>query len=152
MGKENLIQYNGQTPEIARENGRKGGLASGVSKQKRKMLREVLNDLLPMEIKDEELRTALESRGLEPTHEVAVAFAAIQRAERGDIEAARFIRDTRGEKPTENKNIAVGSIMDTPIQAMDLSTLSDEQLYALAYNRGGYPELLVSPAGEKENA
>lgn len=152
MGKENLIQYNGQTPEIARENGRKGGLTSGVSKRKRKMLREVLNELLPMEVTDEELRTALESRGLEPTHEVAMAFAAIQRAERGDIEAARFIRDTRGEKPTENKNIAVGNIMDTPIQAMDLSALSDEQLYALIYGRGGCPELLASPTGEEENA
>lgn len=148
MGKENLIQYNGQTPEIARKNGRKGGLASGASKKRRKLLREVINDLLPMEIKDEELRVALESKGLEPTHEVALAFAAIQRAERGDIEAARFIRDTCGEKPTENKNIAVGSVMDLPIQALDLSTLSDEQLYALAYDQGDCYELLVSSSEE----
>ena len=59
MGKENLIQYNGQTPEIARENGRKGGLASGVAKRRRKALCEVLNELLPMEIKDDDLREAL---------------------------------------------------------------------------------------------
>ena len=52
MGKENLIQYNGQTPAIARENGRKGGVASGASKRRRKALREVFNELLPMEVKD----------------------------------------------------------------------------------------------------
>lgn len=134
MGKENLIQYNGQTPEIARENGRKGGLASGVAKRRRKALCEVLNELLPMEIKDDDLREALLAVGLEPTHEIAVAYAAIKRAERGDIEAARFIRDTRGEKPTNN--VAVSSILDMvdrPLMELDFKKMSDEELIALAY-------------------
>lgn len=129
LGKENLIQYNGQTPAIARENGRKGGVASGASKRRRKALREVFNELLPMEVKDEELRSALLAVGLEPTHETAIAFAAILRAERGDIEAARFIRDTRGEKPTNN--IAVGNILDTPTTEIDFGKLSDAELYAM---------------------
>ena len=97
MNSKNLIQYNGQTPEMARENGRKGGIASGVAKRQRKQLREVINEVLPMEVTDPELKAILESYGLNPTHEVAMVVAALQRAERGDIEAARFIRDTRGE-------------------------------------------------------
>ena len=38
MNTKNLIQYNGQTPEMARENGRKGGIASGVAKRQIKLI------------------------------------------------------------------------------------------------------------------
>ena len=128
---EHLIQYNGQTPEQARENGRKGGLASGAARRQRKLLRELLNDIMPREVTDEELRKRLEMAGLAPTHEVAMCFAAILRAEKGDIEAARFIRDTRGEKPVEG--LAVGQLLDVPVQSMDMSKLSDAELQAIAY-------------------
>lgn len=134
MGKgrtENLIQYNGLTPEEARANGRKGGLASVESRRRKKLLRETINEIMPLEIADEELREKLLAVGLEPTYEVAMSFAAISRAARGDIEAARFIRDTRGEKPTES--LAVGQFLDTPVWSMDLSRMSDEELMALAY-------------------
>ena len=117
MSKSNLVQFNGQTPQEARENGRKGGLASGVSRQRKKLLRELFNELLPLEVTEPELRELLESAGLEPTHEAAVCLAAVKRAEKGDIEAARFIRDTRGEKP---------------VRAMDLTQMSDAELEALA--------------------
>ena len=130
MNTKNLIQYNGQTPEMARENGRKGGIASGVAKRQRKQLREVINEVLPMEVTDPELKAILESYGLKPTHEVAMVVAALQRAERGNIEAARFIRDTRGEKPVAE--VAVGNIYDKPIRSLDLSQLSDAELEALA--------------------
>ena len=130
MNNQNLKPYNAQSVEVARENGRKGGLASGVAKRQRKQLREVINEVLPMEVSDPELKAILESYGLKPTHEVAMVVAALQRAERGDIEAARFIRDTRGEKPVAE--IAMGAIMDRPIRSMDLSQLSDAELEALA--------------------
>lgn len=128
---EYLIQYNGQTPEQARENGRKGGLASGVAKRQRKLLRELLNDIMPREVTDAELRERLEQAGLEPTHEVAMCYAALLRAEKGDIEAARFIRDTRGEKPVEG--LAVGQLLDAPVQSLDMRQLSDAELQAIAY-------------------
>lgn len=134
MGKGNpktLIQYNGQTPEQARENGRKGGLASGVARQRRKLIRETINEIMPLEVADQELRAALLEAGLEPTYEVAMSFAAIKRAAKGDIEAARFIRDTRGEKPAEG--LVVGQLLDAPVGALDMSKLSDAELRAIAY-------------------
>lgn len=143
MNTKHLIQYNGQTPEQARENGRKGGIASGVAKRRRKQLREVINEILPLPVEDPEVRAVLESYGLEPTHEVAMVVAALQRAERGDIEAARFIRDTRGEKPVAE--VAVGNILDKPVQSLDLSKLSDAELEALA---DMYAERDALPAGE----
>lgn len=130
---KHLIQYNGQTPEQARENGQKGGLASGAARKRRKrrkLLRELLNEIMPLEVQDPELRAALEEHGLTPTHEMAMCLAAVRRAEHGDIEAARFIRDTKGEKPVEG--LAVGQLLDQPVKAMDLSQLSDHELRALA--------------------
>ena len=61
---------------------------------------------------------------------MAMAVAALQRAERGDIEAARFIRDTRGEKPVAET--AMGSLPDRPVRSMNLSQLSDAESEALA--------------------
>ena len=130
MNEKNLNPYSAKSVEIARENGRKGGIASGVAKRKRKQLREVINEVLPMEVGDPELKAALEAYGLKPTHEVAMVVAALQRAERGDIEAARFIRDTCGEKPVAEINM--GSIVERPVRSLDLSQLSDDELAALA--------------------
>ncbi len=127
---QNLIQYNGQTPEIARENGRKGGLASGVSKQRRKLIRETINEIMPLEVSDDELREALQAAGLPPTFENAMVYSALRRAIRGDIEACRFIRDTRGEKPAES--LAIAPLLDKPLHSIDMSKLTDEELMAIA--------------------
>lgn len=128
-GTPNLIQYNGQTPEMARENGRKGGIASGEAKRRNKTFREMINRVLALGVTDDEIRERLEAEGLETTHDLAIVLAAVVKAERGDMEAARFIRDTRGEKPTEALQLG---ITDKPIKSMDLSKLSDAELEALA--------------------
>lgn len=131
MSVENLIQYNPErsTPEQRRENARKAGLASGVARQKRKKLRDVLGDMMTSHVTEEELRVALETAGYAPTHENAIALAAIIKASHGDIEAARFVRDTLGEKPTESFNLAT---TDRPIRSLDLSGYTDAELEAIA--------------------
>ena len=129
---EGLQKANAERTSLeAREIGRKGGLASGEARRKKKLLRDVFNDLLPREVQDSDVRDALEAAGLEPTHESALALAVMLKAERGDVDAAKFIRDTRGEKPSEK--LAVGNMIDIgyPVHSMDLSKLSDEELYAL---------------------
>ncbi len=131
MSVENLIQYNPErsTPEQRRENARKAGLASGVARQKRKKLRDVLANMMTFHVTEEELRVALETAGYEPTHENAIGLAAIIKASHGDIEAARFVRDTLGEKPTESFNLAT---TDRPIRSLDLSGYTDADLEAIA--------------------
>jgi len=131
MSVENLIQYNPgrSTPEQRRENARKAGLASGVARQKRKKLRDVLGNMMTSHVTEEELRVALETAGYEPTHENAIGLAAIIKASHGDIEAARFVRDTLGEKPTESFNLAT---TDRPIRSLDLSSYTDAELEAIA--------------------
>jgi hypothetical protein len=149
-GTANLIQNQkgGLTSEKAREIGQKGAAASVISRRRRKAMREVMNNIMTCDVSDETLRGMLAAAGIEPTNENAIPFAMINRAARGDVEAARFVRDTLGEKPTENYNFSVGS---KPVKSLDLSGYSDEELERLAdgvddENDGG-----TLPAHERPN-
>jgi hypothetical protein len=73
----------------ARERGRKGGLASGEARRKRKTLKE---ELLLM-LADGETQQS-------------VTLALIEKAMSGDTKAFEVIRDTIGEKPVDKVMIA----------------------------------------------
>jgi hypothetical protein len=121
--------YAAQTPEARAELNRKAGEASGKARRKYSTFRALLKQALLLDVDDPQLRLAMEGVGLEPTRQNAIILAAIAKAGTGDIEAARFVRDTIGEKPTEQYNIATS---DKPIKALDLSGMSDDELEALA--------------------
>ena len=105
-----------QDREKAAENGRKGGKASGEAKRRKKEMRERLEMLLSMPISNgkgaeiEKIKSFGAIKGKNITVEDAILIAITQKAMKGDIPAGTFIRDTVGEKPTENKNV---TIMDT---------------------------------------
>ena len=108
---------------------RKAGKASADVRRKHKAFRDVFRDILSLDVTDEKIAETLESLGLDPTFANAIGLQAILKAANtGDIEAARFARDTIGEKPTE----ALQMSFDKPVKSMDLSKLSDAELEALA--------------------
>lgn len=76
------------SPSEARENGRKGGLASVKARRERKTMRELL--LLALETENESGETNAES----------IVASMIRAARGGDVRAFVEIRDTIGEKPT----------------------------------------------------
>ena len=91
------------TPKEARENGRKGGIASGKARQRKKELRECFEVVLNTEIrgKDGEVKTGAEAMA-------AKLFKAIM-TEKDTAKLARAIeifRDTAGQKPVEKVMIA----------------------------------------------
>jgi len=107
----------------------KGGQANAERNRRYRTFRDCMRDILSLEVPDEAVRAELEKMGLDPSFSNAISMAAIRKAATvGDIEAARFARDTVGEKPTEALNLNV----DKPIKSMDLSQLSDAELEALA--------------------
>jgi hypothetical protein len=121
-----------RTPEERREYARRAGLASGAARQKRKRMRETFDEWLKAGVTAEDLLAVMDGAGVDKDHQTyqtAIVLSALGKASRGDIEAARFVRDTVGEKPTEQYNIATS---DKPIKALDLSGMSDEELEALA--------------------
>lgn len=93
MANENLISLADRTTEEQHEIATKGGIASGVARNKKKMLRECLEELLSKEMKDKNGNTA---SGAE-----VLATKLFQQALQGNIKAFEVVRDTAGQKPAE---------------------------------------------------
>ena len=87
---KNLIPFNERSEEERRESGRKGGVASGESRRFKKRLCELLDEHLT-----EEKR-------------IAINAAIEKKAARGDVRAWLAIRDSLGEKPSENFRVNTG--------------------------------------------
>lgn len=115
-------------------NGRKGGVASGETRRRQRTFRESVNAILRCQVQDPEQRKVLEALGIDATMLNQIQLAVYGKAAKGDVEAARFLRDTRGEKPRDDVSLA---IEDKPIASLDMSKLSDEDLRRLAEQREG---------------
>lgn len=77
-----------QQVDIARQ----GGIASGIAKREKRTMREIAEIILSKDVTT--------SDGV-VTGKYAVLAKVIEKALKGDLQAATFIRDTIGEKPTE---------------------------------------------------
>lgn len=126
---DNLVQNRETTPEQRREWARKAGIASAEKARKVKLQRDILREIMSINCDDETAVKELQSFGLDTSFANAANLAIIRKAVRGDVECMRYIRDTMGEKPTETMQLGV---LNTPIKALDLTTLSDSELEALA--------------------
>ena len=89
---QNLIPV--QSGKEAREKGRNGGIKSGEVRRARKSMREMLDYLLS--------KTTKNSQGEEVSYQEGMLISAINKALKGDIKSMEFLRDTVGEKPTDN--------------------------------------------------
>lgn len=105
MGIENL------THEQRVENGRKGGIASGVAKRKKAEMKKTLEALLTMPLQNkkchdiEEIQSFAQLKGKNVSVETAILIRQIQRALAGDLPSAEFIRDTSGQKPKNEVDV-----------------------------------------------
>lgn len=91
---ENLVRL---SPSEARENGRKGGKASGEARRRKANFRKTLNMLLTTEIDSEEWTPVLEAMGLDSTLESAMLMAQIREAMMGNTKAAYFVAQYAGQ-------------------------------------------------------
>lgn len=91
---QNLIPTTQRSESEARENSRKGGIASGEARRKKRDLKLAMQALLEADVKDK--RTGETMSGAE-----AIALAQYRKALKGDAKAFELIRDTSGQKPVE---------------------------------------------------
>lgn len=127
-----IVDYNAAlSAEERKEAARKAAAASAEARRAHRLFRDILKDILSAPLETEsDAYEALQKLGIKkPRQEDAIMLAASRKASMGDVEAIRFLRDTLGEKPTESFNVGV---QGKPIQALDLSKLTDEELEALA--------------------
>lgn len=110
-----------------------GGRASGVARRKRRTFRESLKAILALDVNDPDVKRELLENGLDPTILNAISLGQAVQAQKGNTEAARFVRDTVGEKPRDG--LEIGNLDDRPLATLDMSKLSDDDLRALAAAR-----------------
>lgn len=101
---ENLRPF--KAGKQARENGRKGGIASGQARREKRAMRDTASLILSMPLNSKALAdvgaiTLAETKGKNVTVEEAALLAIAKQAIEGDYKALEFLRDTAGEKPTD---------------------------------------------------
>lgn len=131
MANEQNLRSLGDVPEEERKAIQSaGGIASGKARRKARNMREAARFLLEAPLLDDpDTAAALETLGLTADQQSAILLKAIQQARRGDMESARYARDTSGQAPAQQ--VALGGIDGKPIESLNLSELSTEQLNEL---------------------
>lgn len=105
---ENLIPFSERSKEEARELGAKGGIASGIVRREKKLMKDQMALLLSMPLMNEDLKEKIQELGIEEEdidNQMAIVMAMWQKAIKGNVKASEFIRDTLGEKPIEKVEV-----------------------------------------------
>lgn len=100
----NLVPFTSdQSREKAAANGRKGGIASGEAKRKKRTMREVAEMVATMELKDEDMLKVMRAAGFDGviTQEDAAFFGLIRKAQTGDPAALKLLAELRGQYSTK---------------------------------------------------
>lgn len=105
MNEQNLIPFTSeQSREEAKRNGQKGGKKSGETRRERKKFKDIMSICLNLDVPDEEVKEFLKKMGIDDEDinlQTAIVYKQISKAIQGNLEAAKFCRDTVGEKPTD---------------------------------------------------
>lgn len=113
---KNIIPNSERTPEERREIAAAGGRASGVSRRRKKSLREAAELYLSLPVADKRTWNRLAREGVEPEdvdNQMAIIAGLALKAMKGDSKAAKVLFDLIG--PEE------ASASDSPVESMTLS-------------------------------
>lgn len=116
---QNIVPYqfdSSQSREEAAKNGAAGGRASGVSRRRKKSLREAAELYLSLPVSDKKAWNRLARDGVEPEdvdNQIAIIAGLTMKAMKGDSKAAKVIFDLIG--PAESTSEPTG------VEAMTLS-------------------------------
>lgn len=84
---QNLIPANKRSKSEARENGSKGGIASGKARRKKANLKKAFETILQAEVASPNVKKQLEELGFDSTNEMALAMVMMQQAMKGNVRA-----------------------------------------------------------------
>lgn len=108
-GKKHVgIPINSRPVEEARKIQSMGGIASGIAKRRKKLIKETIATILELPVKDECVREGLKRIGItseDMTQQTLMVLGVMKRAQKGDPSAATFIRDTLGEKEADKLDL-----------------------------------------------
>lgn len=85
--------------KLSQDEAKKGGIASGEARRRKRDIRLALEALLEKDISDK--------NGNVMTTTEAIALKQVEKALKGDTKAFEVVRDTVGQKPTEKLDVTV---------------------------------------------
>ena len=97
---KNLIPMDQRSKSEARELGRNGGIASGVSRRRKRSLKEAADLYLSLPVSDRRVWNKIARRGVDPEdidNQMAMIIGLTMAATAGDAKAAKIIVDLLGE-------------------------------------------------------
>ena len=97
---KNLIPMDQRSKSEARELGRNGGIASGVSRRRKRSLKEAADLYLSLPVSDRKIWNKISRRGVDPDdidNQMAMIIGLTMAATAGDAKAAKVIVDLLGE-------------------------------------------------------
>lgn len=119
---ENLKPFTSdQNREEAAKNGKKGGIASGIARKQKKTMQELAKMILNMSMANgevhsiEDIQSIADIKGKNLTIDEMILLKQTEKALKGDLQSAMFIRDTSGNKP-----IDVQQVIEKPIIQDDI--------------------------------
>lgn len=108
---KNLIPFSQRSESEAREYGRKGGVASGISRRRKRSLKEAADLYLSLPVSDQRKWNRIARRGVDPEdvdNQMAMIIGLADAASCGDSKAAKVLIDLLGEEngPAAGENTA----------------------------------------------
>ena len=97
---KNLIPMDQRSKSEARELGRNGGIASGVSRRRKRSLKEAADLYLSLPVSDRKMWNKISGRGVDPDdidNQMAMIIGLTMAATAGNAKAAKVIVDLLGE-------------------------------------------------------
>lgn len=97
---KNLIPMDRRSQSEARDFGQKGGIASGVSRRRKRSLKEAADLYLSLPVSDRKMWNKISRRGVDPDdidNQMAMIIGLTIAATAGDAKAAKVIVDLLGE-------------------------------------------------------
>ena len=115
---QNLIPFtSNQSREEAKKNGSKGGKKSGEVRRKRKAMKEQMEMLLTLPVKNQEQHSFIASLGInekEIDNQMALIVAMYAKALKGDVQAFNAIREVTQDDKNVSQEDRVQIINDLP--------------------------------------
>lgn len=100
MNEKNLIPNSERSPSEVRENGRKGGIASGISRRRKRSMKEAADLYLSLPVSDKRRWNKIARKYVDPEdidNQMAMIIGMTEAATAGDASAARVVLQLLGE-------------------------------------------------------
>lgn len=115
MAREDLIPFGKRTEDEQKKIAQKGGIASGVSRRRKRSLKEAADLYLSLPVSDQRRWNKIARKGIDPEdvdNQMAIIIGLSEAATAGDARAAKAIFELLGENAKEETDGGVTIVDD----------------------------------------